>query len=391
MATTYKINNILVAREDANGDVVTTPNVLQLCLTEDTVKEAKSYEDIKCLLHEGSQKIEGKSTVEGSWKFKMEANTLDFIMTHTLGERTSVADATAEVWAATTAYTVGDQVNDAAGENTLTCIKISGTGTSDAAEPTITSKGERITDNEVIWIAEPTLLSMVYPLNASVPTFRAEITLEKVSDGSKWYKQYSNLEFDKLPVIVTADSNYEISVDPKGGIAIDEDSTMWTEDLLSITGATLIASESEYYGGDCELTEVLINDLVDETDSVEITVDKGLTTVDLLNCRVSTDRDVKAEGTLMKSFTPADYDAFKLRTDFDVKVNLSTKVGASCNYHFPKVVPQFADPDRESKTKVMISPAIAAEEDGVTPLVTVTVVAPSIIDDVGAIVGAGTW
>ena len=39
----------------------------------------------------------------------------------------------------------------------------------------------------------------------------------------------------------------------------------------------------------------------------------------------------------------------------------------------------------------MISPAIAAEEDGSTALVTVTVVAPSIIDEAGAIVGAGTW
>lgn len=393
MATLYKIENILVAKEDANGDVVANPNVLQLCLTEDTVKESKEYEDLKCLLKEGVTKIEGKSMVEGSWKFKLEANTLDFVMTHTLGERDSVADATADVWTLATAYVVGDQVNTVAGDYTLTAVKISGTGLSGGTEPTVSSKGERIVDNEVVWLAEPKLLTMVFPMKEAVPTFTAEIALKNTTDQTIWYKQYRNLELDKLPVTMDADSNYEISVDPKGGVAVDEDNVAWTTDLLSLTGATLVKAETEYFGGDCSLSEVLINDVKeDDIYSLELSVDKGLTTTDLLNCKTETDRDVKAEGVLMKSFTPEDYDLFKIRSSFDAKVNLSTKTGSSCNYHFPKVVPEFADPDRESKTKVMISPNINAEEtDSATPIVTVTVTVPSIIDGAGAIIGAGTY
>ena len=392
MATLYSIENILVTREDASGDVLATPTVLQLCLTEDTVKESKSYEDLKCLLKEGVTKIEGKSTVEGSWKFKMEANTLAFTMTHTLGERESLADATAETWTLSTAYVVGDQVNTVDGLWTLTVVKVSGAGTSGATEPTITSKGERIVDNEVVWLAEPKLLTMVFPLSVAVPTFTAEISLRNTTDDTIWYKQYRHLELDKLPVTIDAESNYEISVDPKGGLAVDEDSSLWTMDLMSIAGAVLVKAESEFFGGDCELTSVLIDDAVDDTDSIDITVDKGLTTVDLLNCRTSTDRDVTASGTLMKSFSPTEYDKFKIRTSFDAKVNLSTKSGSSCNYHFPQVVPEFADPDRESKTKVMISPNINAEEvDATTPLVTVTITVPSMIDGTNTIVGSGAY
>jgi hypothetical protein len=205
-----------------------------------------------------------------------------------------------------------------------------------------------------------------------------------------FYKQYTNLELGTLPIAVEGGGSYELSIDPVGGVAVDEQDDNWAGNLASLTGAKLVSSASDFYGGTCDLTEVLVDDAVDETDAVSITVDKGLSSENKLNCRTRTTRDLKIEGTITKEFIPADYYAFKDKQVFDLKVNLSTKIGAVCNYHFPQIRPQFADPDLESNTSVMISPAIAAEETATEEAVTATCVFPALLSG-GVMVGTGEW
>lgn len=391
MSSKYNIKSLYVAREDANGDVVSNPTVLELCLTGNTLKEAMTYEDIKCLLSEVARKHETGSEVSGSLTFKMDADSQQFILTHTLGEASSVTDFTADVWVTATAYQKGDVVNHSGGVYSLYAYKVSGAGTSGGTEPTIsTGRGELIVDNLVTWLVIPKLLTAVHPLSTSVPKFRLQIGLEEVGGAGTFYKQYSNLELGTLPIAITGTGTYELSIDPVGGIGIDEQDADWPGEFTTLTGATIVGAESDFYGGDCSLTEVLVDDAVDETDAVTITIDKGLTSEDKLNCRKRTTRDLKVEGTMTKEFVPVDYYAFKDKGVFDLKINLGTKIGAYCKYHFPQVRPQFADPDLESKTSVMISPAIAAEEDGVNPVVTATCVFPALISG-GAIVGTGAW
>ena len=391
MSTTYNIDSLYVAREDANGDIVSNPTILELCLTGNTLKEAMTYEDVKCLLSEVARKHETGSEVSGSLTFKMDADSQQFILTHTLGEATSVTDFTADVWVTATAYQKGDVVNHTDGNHSLYAYKVSGAGTSGASEPTITTgRGELITDNLVTWLVIPKLLTAVHPLSTTVPKFRLQIGLKEVGGSTTFYKQYSNLELGALPIAITGTGTYELSIDPVGGIGIDEQDTAWPGEFTTLVGATVVKAESDFYGGDCSLTQVLVDDAVDETDSVTITIDKGLTSEDKLNCRKRTSRDLKVEGNMAKEFVPEDYYSFKDKEVFDLKVNLSTKIGAYCNYHFPRVRPQFADPDLESKTSVMISPAIAAEETETAPVVTATCVFPALMS-AGAIVGTGAW
>jgi len=391
MSTKYNIKSLYVAREDANGNVVATPTVMELCLTGNTLKQSYSYEDIKCLLSEVARKHETDSEVTGSLTFTMDADSQQFVLTHSLGEATSVADFTADVWVTATAYSKGDIVNHTDGVHSLIVYKISGAGTSGGVEPTIsTGRGELLTDNLVTWLVIPKLLQAVHPFSTDVPKFRLEIGLEEVGGAGMFYKQYANLELGTLPIAVEAGGSYELSIDPVGGVAIDEQDAAWTNNLMAIAGAKLVGAESDFYGGECSLTEVLVDDAVDETDAVTITVDKGLTSESKLNCRMRTARDPKIEGNMTKEFIPADYYAFKDKAVFDLKINLSTRIGATCSYHLPQVRPQFADPDLESKTSVMISPEIAAEEMGATAAVTATCVFPALISG-GVIVGSGEW
>lgn len=392
MSTKYEIDSIYAVREDASGAIVANPTVLELCLTGNTLKQSYNYEDISCLLSEIAKKHETDSEVSGSLTFTMDADSQQFVLTHTLGEASSVTDFTAAVWVASTAYAKGDIVNHTDGVHSLLVYKITGGGTSGTpTEPVITTgRGELLTDNEVTWLVIPKLLTAVHPLSTDVPKFRLQVGLKEVGGATMFYKQYSNLELAALPIAIEGGGSYELSIDPVGGIGIDEQDADWPGEFTTLVGAKVVAAESDYYGGKCDLTEVLVDDAVDDTDSVNITVDKGLTSENKLNCRVRTTRDLKIEGSMVKEFIPADYYAFKEKQVFDLKVNLSTKIGATCNYHLPQVRPLFTDPDLESKASVMISPEISAEETATEPAITATCVFPALIS-AGAIVGTGEW
>jgi len=391
MATPYTIENILVAREDANGDVVANPAVLQLCLSENTIKETETYTELMCLLVEGKTKTPEKKEVAGALGFRMESGVMSFVLPSVLGKKTSVAETTSDTWTADQAQVVGDIVNTTDNLWSLRVTSITGLGEVGPTEPVITEIG-KVVDNEVTWVATRKLFTQVISLNTDVPKFRLEIQLKKTSDSSIFTKQYTGAELSALPVVGKADDDYNLSIDVAGARGVDELDTAWSGQLSDEAGAQIIDSSREYIGGSCELLSVLINDAIDATREFEITVDKGLTTEDLINCKKETDRDVTADGTLVKAFTATDYYLFKERESFDAKVTISNKQGHSILYHFPKVVPEMTDPDYESKTKVLISPAVSAEApDTSTALITVTATLPALYDNLGVLYGDGTW
>lgn len=392
MSTQYVVENALFTREGTDGNIVPNPTVLQVCITEFGVKEERDYKEIDCLLTEGTEEIEGVSKVAGGFKFPLEASTLQ-LLPHLMGEKSSVADATANAWATDTVMAVGDQVNTADGKWTLTVARVKGDAKTGAVEPTVTESGETITDNNVIWKALPKLISLVIPFGTTVPKFRAEMTLRNTDDDRLVRKQYHNLEMDKFPINIKDGQDYEFSVDTIGGIAVDENSPLWTKDFMAETGVKLAIADNVFVGGSCDLTAVLIDDAEKSLDSIELTIDKGLSETNALNCKKRTARKPSLKGKATLEYTPEDYEDFKDRKSFDYKATIKSKDGASASWHFPKCVPKFAEIDAQTKTEVLLSPDFTvSQKDTSTPLCTVTLVAPSLVNSAdGTIIGDGSW
>ena len=161
--------------------------------------------------------------------------------------------------------------------------------------------------------------------------------------------------------------------------------------MATITGAKEVSFPRDYYGGDCELTQVKIDDvLVGDFDSASMTIDKQLTTVERLNCAKVATRDLKVEGEMKKDFTIVDYNAFKAQTNFDLKFIFNSLIGSTCTVQFPLVEPLQTDPDFETRDMVYISPTITATDTTTTKIASATCIAPSLYDGT-AIIGDGSY
>jgi len=388
----YVVENALFAKEGTDGNIVPTPTVLQVCITEFGIKEEREYNEIDCIITEGTEEIEGASKVSGGFKFPMEATTLQLLV-HLLGEKTGIADATNDSWTSDTVMAIGDRINTSDGKWTLTVSRVKGDAKTGAVEPTVTGTDETITDNNVIWKALPKLIALTIPFSENVPKFRAELTLRNTDDDSLVRKQYHNLEMDKLPINIKDGDNYEFSVDTIGGVAVDESSPLWSKDFMAETGAKLAIADNVFIGGSCDLTEVLIDDESKSLDSIELTIDKGLSEKNTTSCRKRTSRKPSIKGTATLEYSPEDYEDFKDRKSFDFKATIKSKNGASASWNFPRCVPKFTEIDVQTKTEILLSPDFTvAQKNTATPLCTVTIIVPSLMNSAdGTIIGDGSW
>ena len=394
MATKYIVKDLLFAREGSDGNIVSNPSILRVCATEYTIMESRGYTDRDCLLTEGTKEIEGKSTVDGGMKYALDANSIGFTLAHLMGDKTSVSNRATSAWSSETVMAIGDQANTSDGKWTLTVVRVNGNATTGTVEPVPTEKGETITDGNVTFVADNKLVEAVFPIQTNVPKFRAEVTLYDPNTDETWTKQYHNLELDKYPITINGEATYEVSVSTVGGIAVDTDSELWAGKLMDTTGAKLVRGGDDELGvGDCSLTSMLIDNVATELDSIELTIDKGLTVKDGVNCSRRTERKLAIKGKLEKEFTPEDYRSFRARGEFEAKAMIKSKSGASVEWLFPKVVPQFSDANIKTREEVLIDPNINVEAvDQSTPLCTATAVIPSIVDDAtGEIIGDGCW
>jgi len=390
MSTKYIVEDALFAREGADGNIVANPTLLQVCITEWGVKEERDFSEKECLLTEGAIEVEGASKVAGGFKFPLEANTLQLIQ-HLLGDKGTVSDFTSDTWASDTVMNVGDIVNTSDGKWSLVVSRVTGDAKTGSNEPSVSESGETIKDNNVVWRAVHKLITYRVDFDTKIPKFRAEFTLKNIEDGTTFRKQFHNLEMDKLPINIT-NGEYEFSVDTIGGIAVDEDSPLWTKDFRSETGAKVAIADSVFIGGACELTKVLIDDEEKALDSIELTIDKGLSETNLLNYKKRTSRKPSIKGKATLEFTPDDYRSFRDRDSFDYKAEIKSKVGAKINWHFPHCVPKFAEVDMKTKTEVLISPDFTVSQKNTsTPLCSAVLVVPSLVDTDGNIIGDGSW
>jgi hypothetical protein len=384
--TINKIDSILITKEGTDGNILTNPTIIKICPSAFDLTENIPFEEKDCLTSKGKIMTKGSSTIEGAISILMDAQTLPIILTHVLGEKTSLEDATTDSWAASTVYTKGDIVNHSDGIHSLVAIDVYGDGQSGSTEPSESGR-----DNNVEWEKVAKLLKYQFEMKDDSPTFRVEY---KLSDGANdFYKQFANVEISQLPINVDGESSsYEISLDFKGAKAFDSGSSDWDSNLTSITGATVVDIDRDYYGGECELNIIKIDDTnITLTDSVSMTIDKQLAIKKLLNCETRLTRDLKVQGEIKEEFTIDKYNSYKKRNKFNLKIELKTVSGASVLYEFPEVEGLQTDPALSSRTEVLLSPKLnATSSNSTTPICRATVVAPALISG-GAIVGNGAY
>ena len=387
MGTKFNVENLLITKEDADGNIPANPIVIKLCVNKFDLTEAPTFDEKGCLLSDSKVKIKSGVEFSGGATIDMDANSLPVILTHVLGDAIATVDATTAVWVLNTATVVGDIINHTDGIHSLTAVKITGTGETGAVEPTATTIGQKLVDGGVTWVVSPKLMKYTFEMQTSAPTLRIEYHL---SDGvNDFYKQFKGVEISQLPLSIDgATSVPELGLDFNTASSVDSEEAGWVKDLLSETGMKYVEFPKDYYGGECELTKVLVNDvIVSDYDSASMTIDKQLTSSNRLNCTKIAERDLKVEGSLTKDFTIADYNSFRDQDTFNLKFNFNTLIGASCTVEFPLVEGTHIDPNFDVKDMVLISPTITATDDATNKIVLAECIAPQLISG-GALLGA---
>ncbi len=394
MATKFTLKDMLIVKEDGNGDIPANPTLLRACVNGFDLAEEPQFDEKGCLLSSTKKRVETSVDFSGGLTVDLDADMAPVIATHIFGNPTSVTDATTDVWTTTTAYTAEDIVNHSDGTHTLVCTKVVGAGQSGGVEPTIPAggRGSKITDNEVTWVVMPLLLKYEFRFETTSPTCTIEYKLE---DGSAntFYKQFRGVDFSQLPLTLTGDTSVpEVGLDLKPTAAIDSEDDAWVDNLEAYTGATVAILGRDYLGGACKNLILEIDDVqAGDYDEATMTIDKQLTSENRINCTKINKRDPVQNGTLTKDFTIEDYQDFAAKTTFKMEMIFRNAQGASAQFLFPAVEPNGAEPILEAVDQVLISPELSATDDDNGYASYATIIAPSLVDTNGAIIGTGQY
>ncbi len=394
MATKFTLKDMLIVKEDGNGDIPANPTLLRICINGFDLAEEPQFDEKGCLLSSTKKRVETSVDFSGGLTVDLDADMSPVIATHIFGSPTTVSDATAEVWQTATAEAVSDIVNHSDGVHTLVCTKIVGAGLTGGIEPTIPAekRGSKITDNEVTWVVMPKLIKYEFRFETTSPTFTIEYKLEDGSSNT-FYKQYSGVDMSQLPIALTGDTSVpEISLDLKPKAAIDSEDDNWIMNLEGITGAQVAILGRDYLGGACSNLILEIDDVqAGDYDEANMTIDKQLTTENRINCTKTNKRDPIQSGSMTKDFTISDYADFAAKTTFKMEFIFKNAQGASALFLFPKTEPSGAEPLLESSDQVLISPELSATDDDNGYASYATIIAPSLVDSSGAIIGTGQY
>jgi len=389
----WYVDNIIIVKEDVNGDIPATPTLVELCVEEWSLKEEQASVDTKCLTGDGdaSPMVFGGSTFSGGAKVLASLDNMPIVLSHVLGTTLTAVDATVEAWVTATVYAVGDIINHTDGVHSLTCYIA---GTSGASEPTLDAnplvdRNTKVVDGTVTWIAMPLLKKYNFVYGKTAPTFTVEVKLTD-SIGGTFYKQYKGVYMSQLPLTFNGDTiTIEVNTDFLGSSAIDSTDATWVENLGAITGAKTVGATKDYYGGTCDLIRVYADDiLLSRTETVEMTIDRGLSQSKLVNCESSVDGELTLTGSMNREFTLEDYEAFKNTNEFKLTYEVINLNGCYFKVDFMKTKPSKTDPDLTTDKCAYLNTNLSAYGDATTISTYAEVIAPALVNKAdGTIIG----
>jgi hypothetical protein len=388
----FYVSDITIVKEDSTGAIPATPTLINLCVEEWTLKEEQSSVETNCLSDGGdaSPSIYGGSSFSGGAKLLASVDNMPIIMSHILGNATTAVNATSDSWASTTAVSVGSMVNHSDGVHTLTCYKA---GTTGAAEPTLNAnplldRNAKVTDGTATWIAMPLMKKYSFEYTKTLPTFTVEIKLED-GDSNTFYKQYNGVHMSQLPLTFNGDTIViEVNTDFLGSATTDSTEVGFVA-LGDIAGAKIVGVAKDYFGGTSDLIRTYGDDvLFTATESVSMTVDRGLTETKLANNASSIDGKLALSGSMNREFTISDYEDFKNSVEFKLTFEVVSINGAYFKIWFPKTRPAKTDPDLVTDKCAYLNTNLTAYGDATTLSTYAEVVSPALFNSAdGTLIG----
>lgn len=395
----FLTKRVLLVREATAGTIPTTPRCIEFLSESFGLKQEQSTEDINLLGSGGdaSPSAFGTSKFSGTVGLITSVDNMAMIASHILGAATAAVPTTAEAWAGTTAYIVGDKVNTVANaKHTLVCVTA---GTSGAAEtgfvPVLNAnpnldRGARIVDGTVVWIAMPKLVTYTFSRQQQIPSFTIEYELEDES-ANKFYKRFSNVYMNTLPMAMSGST---IALKASGdftGASYSDSTQAGFVALSAIGGATIVPNFKDYYSyEDCTVN--IDGVALCGIDSINLDITRNVSIADALNnCKIVDIGITSVKGNMKRVFSVADYMAFQSHTDFVTQFSFVKANGCQAVFNFPQVRPGLADPELMVDKQAYLTTAISAHGTAASPSVNATIIAPMLYDSTGALIGTGIY
>ena len=194
----------------------------------------------------------------------------------------------------------------------------------------------------------------------------------------------------QLPLTFNGDTiTIDINTDFLGSASVDSTMDSWVNNLSAIAGAQTVAVTKDYFGGLCDLIKTYADDvLLTGTESVSMTIDRGLAQTKMLNCEASVDGELKLTGSMNREFSITDYEAFKDGDEFKLTYRVNALNGCYFKIDFHKTRPSKTDPDMTIDKAVYLNTDLSAYGDSIQVSTTAECISPALVNkDTGAIIG----
>lgn len=394
--TGYKVTRILAVIEATAGTIPTSPKCIEFKSEDFNIDESQNSEMIKLLGDwDAGKQAFGTTTVSGTSGIVLSIENAPFIMQTALGNRLATANATADVWVLSTAYTVGDIVNSADGKHTLVCTTA---GTSNATAegsfvPNLAANpkddlGGKIVDATVVWMAMPLYKKDTFAISEFIKTFTIEVEY-KTPTGELFYQRLVNCFMGGLPMSMSGGTiSAKASMSFTGTKLSESTDSDWDESLSAKAGAVVCPQDKDFY--DYESFKLKVDGVSDCAESAELSLSRAATIKDLLDgCKDINLATPEISGNINRVFSTKAKADVAAHTQFkaDFEFIKSNKCEMIISYH--QVVPSNGKITATTEEKAYLASDINANGTSSQVSITATVTYPAFIDGAtGAIVDA---
>lgn len=392
----FQVTEVLVVKE-VNGAIPSNPTCIKFKSEGFSFAEEQASEIIKLIGEGGDSSPEayGQSSFSGAVPLVLGSDNVLVVAHHTIGTPTSIVDASATAWLASTAHAVvGEIVNHSDGIHSLVVYTA---GTTDLTEPVLTTanRGDKITDGTVVWIVMPLLKKYTYARQQTADSFAVELTL---FDGTSYfYQRFTGVYMNSLPLSASgSDVSLKLAMDFAGSNMTDSTTALRKTGVAFVplkdqAGFSRVIMADDFYGSSEVIAKIDSVQLA-QTEMVEQNFNRAVTITPLLHDEKRADFGVtEITGTIKQTFTEGAYDDADDHTEKSVEFGMYKTNGCEAVFTYPQVrSPKTAPVVSTEMTTILELKTNAHGIDG-SPSISAVIISPILRDSTGTIVGAGTY
>ena len=379
MEKNYRLNSVEVYKEDIAGQIPVSPKTLEIKgLTTLDIKESQKTETNPTLDAggQGSKKDRGTSEFSGNMELKYTPDLMPFIVTHAVGNPTTVVSAATGAWADSTAFVkfdkftrVGDIVTLSTTSDYYLVCKTA--GTTDSTEPTPTKVGEIIVDGTVVWEARKPIFKYEGVSEPCLVSFGLEgkSTSGCSTTPTDFIKRIGGLFLDGFEMKkASGDVIFKSSVAAKGMNADDNVINSVFESVSAKAGYEKTVTIDRAYGYEDLKVQLGGSEPVDARDfSLSLSRNVGIEDGVALGVKVQDNPALTLEGSINLKFTKEQYEKYYNENSEEVKVLYGSDSGVVAHFTMASVGGDRVDPDMATDKVHYLSVPLTASGDKNTP------------------------